>query len=94
MRRVEQLCQFGADGTDDESLTERGWRKRRRGGKHDRMAVRATVQESLFFSPFYSLFTVKNRLEKHNLRRVGLFQAHADYPLLFESQSVTRRRVF
>lgn len=33
VRRVEQLCCFGADGTDDESLTERGRRKWRRKGR-------------------------------------------------------------
>lgn len=31
------------------------------------------------------LFTANNCLEKHNLRRVGLFGAHADYPLQFDS---------
>lgn len=30
-------------------------------------------------------FAANNCLEKHYLRRVGLFGAHADYPLLFDS---------
>lgn len=37
------------------------------------------------------LFTANNCLEKHHLRRVGLFGAHADYPLLFDSLSARER---
>lgn len=58
----EQLCYSGADGTDDESLSERGKSKRRRKG---RRWTRGVTQESLF--------TANNCLEKHNLRRVELF---------------------
>ncbi len=67
VRRVEQLCCCGADGTDDESLTKRGRSNWSRKGKDG------------------GLFTANNCLEKNNLRRVGLFGAHADYPLLFDS---------
>lgn len=42
---------------------------------------------------YMAFFAAKNCLEKHNLRRVGLFGAHADYPLLFES-SVSERTMF
>lgn len=34
-----------------------------------------------------SLSTANNCLEKHHLRRVGLFWAHVDYPRLFDSLS-------
>lgn len=51
------------------------------------------VQAGLCEKSLYGFFTAKNCLEKHNLRRVGLFRAHADYPLLFES-SVSERTVF
>lgn len=64
----------GADGTDDESLTERGRSKWRR--KHIL---------GLFEKSSRGLFAANNCLEKHNLSRVGLFGAHADYPLLFDS---------
>lgn len=49
VRRAEQLCCFGADGSDDESLTERGrskWRRKGRGGRrevHEAYSLRTTV---------------------------------------------------
>lgn len=67
-----------ADGTDDENFTEGGgskWRRKREGCEKSS----------------YGLFTANNCLEKHNLRRAGLFGAHADYPLLFDSSSVRER---
>lgn len=74
---------FWADGTDDENSTKRGrskWRRKRGNGGG-----------GLCEKSSYGLFTANNCLEKHNLRRAGLFGANADYPLLFDSQSVKER---
>lgn len=77
VRREEQLCCFGADGNDDESLSGKGrskWRRKRE------VRRRRVMRESS-----WGLFATNNCLEKHKLRRMGLFWAHADYPLLFDS---------
>lgn len=70
-------CCSGADGSDDESLSERGRSKWRR--KWEARRRRATRKRPR------GAFTASTGLEKHNFRREGLFWAHADYSLLLDS---------
>lgn len=71
-------------------LMMRVWLKEEGGSGGEKEGM---VEAGLCEKGLYGFFTAKNCLEKHNLRRVGLFGAHVNYPLLFDS-SVSERTVF